>query len=67
MPRPDQPEAVAEVEMLRRLLFAEQGLLQARERSGMLLALALVLALAGLVLPARPVLVCVAIALVGSA
>ena len=55
--------------MLRRLLFAEQGLLQARERSGMLLALALalVLALAGFVLAARPVLVCVAIALVGSA
>ena len=33
--------------MLRRLSFAEQGLLQARERSGMLLALA------GLVPPAR--------------
>ena len=53
--------------MLRRLSFAEQGLLQARERSGMLLALALVLALARFVLAARPVLVCVAIALVGSA
>ena len=54
--------------MLHRLSFAQQGLLQARERSGMLLALAgLVLALAGLVFPARPILVRVASALVGSA
>jgi hypothetical protein len=40
--------------MLRRLSFAQQGLVQVRERSGVLLALAL--ALAGLVLTARPVL-----------
>jgi hypothetical protein len=63
----DQSEAVAEVELLRRLSFAQQRLLQARERSRVLLALALVFAFARLVLPARPVLLRVAVALVGSA
>jgi hypothetical protein len=56
--------------MLRRL-FRQQGLLQVRERSGVLLALApalvLALALAGLVLTACPILLRVAIPLVGSA
>jgi hypothetical protein len=51
--------------MLAALSFAQQGLLQARERSGELLAL--VFAFAGLVLPARPVLLRVAISLVGLA
>jgi hypothetical protein len=66
----DQPEDAAEVEMLRSLSFAQQGLLQVRERSRVLLVRALaglVSALAGFVLPARRVLVRVAIALVGSA
>jgi hypothetical protein len=51
--------------MLRRRSFAQQGLLQARERSAVLLAL--VFAFALLVLPTRPVLLSFAIALVGSA
>ena len=54
--------------MLRRL-FRQQGLLQVRERSGVLLALApalvLALALAGLVLTACPILLRVAIRLSG--
>jgi hypothetical protein len=57
--------------MLRRLLFAQHGPLQARERSAVLLALAFAFvfafAFAGLVLAARPVVLSVAIALVGSA
>jgi hypothetical protein len=52
----DQSEAVAEVELLRRLSFAQQRLLQARERSRVLLALAFAFAFARLVLPARRVL-----------